>query len=254
MPAEANLNFLNVREEDVRRWDQEWCRYICKYEPSRYFTNLSDPGHKSHQRAKEIPHLNREQMYDYKGPMSQLRLWIDGADLAKKTVLEFGCGPSQLGRDLATVVDKYIGLDYSELALHIADVCTPENCFFISLRDKKSISFLRSIVDTIVCRHFFIHQNYENARWLLNLAKFLLKEGGIIVPDFYWPASEEKHRDLISRDAVMRADAQLQNFPSTMFHFSEEQIQELARQHGFRIEAVKICEKFGRRICRMTSQ
>jgi len=243
------LDFLTVTADDVLRWDREWCRYLSRVEGSRYFTSKLAYTKRELALGERIGTLTRDELYNTRGPMSDLRIWYDGADLARKKVAEIGCGPSQLGRDLAPVVAEYVGLDYSDLALSIARLTCADNCRFCGLWDKERIRELRGTRDTIICRHFFIHQNLGNARWVLRLANYLLRDGGVIVADFYWPDSnyEEGSR----RGSIRPSTDPLRDFASTMFLFTDEQIRALAEESGFTIDAESFAEDLPRRHVRL---
>lgn len=247
--AVPELDFLGVTPADVLRWDREWCRYLSRVDGARYFTGKTKYTPAELARARRLREFPREKLYTSRGPLSDLHIWYDGADLADKKVAEIGCGPSQLGRDLSPIVAEYIGLDYSDLALSIARLTCADNCRFFNLLDKAQIVTLRGTRDTIVSRHFFIHQNLANARWVLRLANFLLREGGLIVADFYWP--DANHDEGVRRGSIRPAAEPLRDFASTMWEYSEAQIHEVVQEAGFRIEAEHVANDLPRRFVRL---
>lgn len=249
VPPRPGLEFLSVTEDDVLRWDREWCRYLARVEGSRYFTSKVRYTQRELALAQGLRTLWRDALYLARGPMSELRIWYDGADLAGKKVAEIGCGPSQLGRDLSPLVTEYVGLDYSDLALSIARLVCAANCRFVSLRDQPSIRALRGTRDTVVCRHFFIHQNAGNAAWVLRLANWLLRPGGLIVADFYWP--DQNYDEGVKRGSIRPATDALRDYASTMFLFTDEQVRALVKETGFTVEADRIATDLPRRYYRL---
>lgn len=235
--ASSELDFLNVNAADVRRWDREWIRYLRK-ESDSHWLDFSTPDAKALARAEAMGKLDRDALLRARGVASStVDLWFDGRDLKGKRVVEIGCGTSRLGRDVGLLAQEYIGVDYSELALYIAGLVCPPNCRFVSLRDKASLMALKGSCDVVISRHFFIHQNIDNARWVLRLMSFMLKPGGLATPDFYHP--DDKHADRVARGKVVPAETDLKEFASTMFLFEDSQIEELVVEAGFHIEARK---------------
>jgi SAM-dependent methyltransferase len=162
--------------------------------------------------------------------LAPLSIWVTGNDLANKSVLEIGCGPGFLGKQLGLVAKNYVGIDYSQLALSIARLVSPNNCEYIQIQDWENIISYVNSIDTMVGRFFFIHQNFENALWLFKLANILLKPGGVISADFYQSNPE------IPQGIIFPAKSPLsKEYPSCGFEYSESEIQELAATTGFKI-------------------
>jgi hypothetical protein len=85
-------------------------------------------------------------------------------------------------------------------------------------------------IDTMVGRFFFIHQNFNNAMWVLKLLNLLLKQGGIVNADFY------KANPKIPQGIVFPAKSPLsEKYPSCAFEYTESEVQELANNLGFKI-------------------
>ena len=173
----AEPDFLSVSEAECERWDREWLRYF-QSEGSRSFcldyTAFPVPN---------LANMSREDIW------KAMRIWVEGAAVAKKRVLENGCGTGYLGKQIGQVAEFYIGLDYSRLALYIARLVSPRRCTYVFVGDKERISRYANSIDTMVGREFFIHQNWDNAVVVMRLARYLLKPGGIVSADFWLPST-----------------------------------------------------------------
>ncbi len=135
-----------------------------------------------------------------------------------------------LGKQLGFLCQNYLGIDYSQLALSIARLVSPDNCNYIHISDTQSIMEQANTIDTMVGRFFFIHQNFNNAMWVLKLLNLLLKQGGIVNADFY------KANPKIPQGIVFPAKSPLsEKYPSCAFEYTESEVQELANNLGFKI-------------------
>lgn len=248
----ADLDFLTVDEDDVRRWDVEWLRYFRKSEAPSYFTRYEDLSEEAKKRSAELRGLTRFQMLRAKGNLSHINLWYDAADLVGKKVAEIGCGVGRVAREVAPICAEYVGIDYSELALYIASRTSPGRCYFVSLRDKKALSRLKGTRDTIVFRNFFIHQPIEEARWVLQLASYLLRPGGVSVLDLYSP--DERHAERVKNQKATDARAGRQRLPSMLFVYEKEEILSLLEQSSLVIEDEYFDDSRPRRYLRVKKQ
>jgi SAM-dependent methyltransferase len=121
-----------------------------------------------------------------------------------------------------------VGIDYSSLALRIARSVSPPTCNYYLYSEIAQLEPLYGSFDCMVCRFFFIHQNYDSSRQLLELARRLLKPGGLVGADFYMPGTDTRPRVVFP--ARQRLSKQ---YPSCAFAFTMKEIQELAAQTGF---------------------
>lgn len=185
----------------------------CLLPPNRDKLWISDPG------------MYFSQAWQLANDLAKtLNIWIPGKDLADKNVLEIGCGPGFLGKQIGLIAKSYLGIDYSKLALSIAKLVSPDNCDYIHISDFQNLADRADTIDTMVGRFFFIHQNFDNAIWVLKLARLLLKPGGAIAADFY------KGNPEIEQGIVFPAKSPLSSqYPSCGFEYTEAQIQELAK-------------------------
>jgi SAM-dependent methyltransferase len=161
-----------------------------------------------------------------------LAIWCAGDDLIDRDVVEIGCGCGVLGKQFGTVARSYLGLDYSELALAIARGASPSNCTYGMPSDRKLLEPLAHSCDTLVGREFFIHQNLDQARRVLRIARHLIRPGGIICADFYHTNPD------IPQGAVHPADSPLDpQYASAGFHYEPADTQLLADEFGLTIRS-----------------
>lgn len=171
-----------------------------------------------------------------------MHIWIDGNALVEKKVLEIGCGPAFLGRQLGLVVASYVGIDYSKLALSIARLTSPSNCHYYHLSELDAILTHAGSIDTMVGREFFIHQNYENLIWILHLAGALLKRGGLISADFY------EGNPTVPQGVIHPAKSELDpQYVSCGFQYSRDEIEEAAGETGYGVAAITDKPEYQRR-------
>jgi len=236
------LDSIPSSSSETKRWDQEWIAYFNTEDPKpflldyrrlkpnsrvmKYLADLSDKDILTTSLVSELP---------------PLAIWCNGSDLVQKKVLEIGCGPGFLGKQLGLICKNYLGIDYSQLALSIARLVSPENCDYIHISDNQSIMEHAKTIDTMVGRFFFIHQNFDNAMWVLKLANLLLKKDGIVNADFY------KANPKIPQGIVFPAKNPLsQKYPSCAFEYTESEVQELADHLGFQIIKTDLDQKMQR--------
>jgi SAM-dependent methyltransferase len=245
------LEFLNITEDDVRRWDMEWIRYFRKIEAPSYWAVYGDGNAKIAEMIKEnIINKSRDDVFQTKGLVSQkLQLWYDSSDLIDMKVAEIGCGVGRVSRDLARVVNHYVGFDYSELAIYVAKCTGPSNFDYVGLSNTNLVSQYKDSRDTVIFRNFFIHNPIENVGWILKLCNYLLKNGGCAVIDTYWP--DEDHENRVSRNKVVNASLGKQEFPSMLYLFEPDDIIKLIEDNGFSIADNKISTKPPRKFYRI---
>ena len=249
-----DLSFLPSDPGLVDRWDNEWCRYFTRYPGKLWFESLKEPDERTDGFRKMVPEASREDLFKYEilenEPKLPLSIWVHPDDIVDKNVAEIGCGPGQLGKQLGHVSNHYLGTDFSQLALTIAGLLSPKNCTYVLLMNREELSSHFGTRDTVVTRHFFIHQNYESAVWVTKLANCLLRVGGTLIADYYTPNKEWE--DAVKKGEVRPAEASWdEKFPSRMFLFSEGQIAEVAGTCGFSIEEMHSNTECQRRFVRM---
>jgi SAM-dependent methyltransferase len=232
LSAEQFLRTIPVSAEQTRRWDREWINYFnTEVSPQVYL--MDHPRMIPIQETIDgVAALSDEQMLVTQlfTNMLYLGIWVPGADLVNKSVLEIGCGQGFLGKQLAYVAHQFLGIDYSEFALSIARLVSPPNCVYLHLSQKEELLRHRDTIDTMVSRYFFIHQNFDTARWVLQLAHLLLKRGGRVHADFYQGDPQ------VEQGLVFPARSPLAlEQPSCAFEYSRADVQALAELTGFKV-------------------
>lgn len=228
-------SFQDKAVEQTHRWDKEWMRYFSLGKDYWfYFYDMSSDNYALGIGPNTIAKMSAEEVWStkfYKNIPGQV--WASGADLVGKDILEIGCGPGVFGRISGRFAKSYTGLDVSQFALSIARLTSPKACRYIHLYDPKSLEAKAKSVDIAFGRNTFIHHNYEDSRWMLRLLRDLVKDGGVIVADFF---SDAKTVDGARR---LKAEAELSaQHPSALFHFDDADIHRIAGEVGVRVESI----------------
>ncbi|HYO18527.1 MAG TPA: class I SAM-dependent methyltransferase [Dermatophilaceae bacterium] len=207
---------LPYTPEKEAEWDLLWISYF-KREAIQ---------HLSLQKNTNVPlPADRDAMID------DARFFLGCAPSAiiGKTVLEVGCGAGYLPKLVARHTRRFVGIDWSGLALLVATRTCPERTVFLHPRERRVIRRWAGKVDSVVCRHFVIHQNMERMRGLLAFEAQMLTAGGRVYADFW-------HDNLAIHDGRGVFDA-LEDpaVPNAVFRFTDDQVSELAAESGLRI-------------------
>ncbi|MBE7555396.1 MAG: class I SAM-dependent methyltransferase [Anaerolineales bacterium] len=237
-PDSTLLDSIPLDQSLTDRWDREWLTYFLTENPRPFLVDHHHLRLIDNVRRKEAVEIYNTALVSVQGvegllSLGALGIWVKGADLVRKNVLEIGCGPGFLGKQLGMIAAAYVGIDYSKLALSIARLTSPPNCFYYHLADLSQITQHAGTMDTMVGRNFFIHQNYENLLWILQLAYMLLKPGGLMSADFY------QGNPAIPQGVVHLARNKLDpRYPSCAFEFSIQEIEQAAKEAGFTVQNV----------------
>jgi SAM-dependent methyltransferase len=151
-------------------WDKLWTGYLKKY-----------PYQSKHQdefRLAQLP-ADRAAMVDL------LDMHAPAEAISGKTVLEVGSGAGYLAKRIAHTTERYVGIDWSGLALSVARKTCPERTTFLHATDQKEIRKLAGNVDTVVCRNFMIHQPFGRSLAVLAFDAAMLRPGGKVYADFW---------------------------------------------------------------------
>lgn len=226
------MTFVEFDQAMMERWDREWLVYLgtesmyphlVRYDQLDVVADLAGVDAASVYSTV----FTRSDRYEQD---AALAIWCDGDQLIGKSVVEIGCGCGFLGKQLGLVVDRYLGLDYSELALAIARGASPSNCEYGMPSDSDRLGPMAGQFDTLVGREFFIHQNLEQVRGVLRTARHLVREGGLICADFYHTNPS------IPQGVVHPADSPLDpTYASAGYHYEPADTQRLAEEFGLRI-------------------
>lgn len=226
----SELSFIKADVALEETWDREWCRYFSRYHGKLWFDRcaaITDQGAKM---IEDLRTASAQCVLEYRpffdaGPLG---IYVNGQDIVGKRIAELGSGPAQLGKQLGHVVEEYLGIDYSPLALRIAGLLSPPSCKFVRMADLSSLEVYKGSRDTVLSRHFFIHQHWENAIWLLKLGKFLLRKDGKLIADFFLNSKNERCQP--GRTNVFNPES-----ASEAFEYNAQDIEEMASITGFKI-------------------
>ena len=224
------LKSIPASSIETNRWDKEWISYFNTEDPRPFLLDLSQFQGKIN--INQIKELSEDKIlnFNFIQGLPTLSIWVKGSDLVDKRVFEIGCGPGVVGKQIGFIAKQYLGVDYSELALSIARLVSPNNCDYVHISHHNRLLDYAGTMDTMISRFFFIHQNFDNALWLLKLANFLLKPRGIVSADFYQANPE------IPQGIIFPAKHPLsKDYPSCGFEFTKTEIQEVAKESGFEI-------------------
>lgn len=227
---------LECTEQEVQRWNEEWFAYLHReweYQLTPYTAYA------------EWPPLPDSPLDMLKLPLARgwpIALYCHREALAGRRVMEMGCGCGNLGKLIARYVDSYLGTDYSTLALKIARLVSPANCAYVHVADRGGLTPFFGTVDTVVSRFFWIHQNFQLARWNLEFLELFLKPGGRLYADFYWPNPAVEQAVVFTPDhALSKA------YPSATFRYSSEDVRRLLVGRPFRVLSEEVSPEMQRR-------
>jgi SAM-dependent methyltransferase len=227
-----------VTQAEVDRWDKEWMVYFATEDRAahlRHYEHLTLIEDLKGKSAEEV--FGADPFVEARANGSAwLRIWIEAEAVLGRDVLEIGCGCGWLGKRLGLLAHSYLGLDFSEFAIAVARGVSPPNCRYLHLSERNRIAAQQGQFDTMVGREFFIHQNYANACWVLQLGAFLLRHGGQISADFFLP-NRETPRSVwhLAREPLDPVHA------SCGYLFNETDLGQLARETG--LELLEIVDR-----------
>lgn len=244
-------DLVQIFQSQNRTWDQEWLQYFIESNPKVYFLSHKDLSLVGDIRGKSPLEVhNTELVTSAKlGGFGPIRVWIDGDNLLGKKVLEIGCGAGYSGKQIGLLASSYVGIDYSQLALSIARLTSPENCEYFHIADLDHLKEFEGTMDVMISRDFFIHQNFANVIPILRLGSYLLKPGGTISADF-WLTRPYGYQP-VTHPAKSELDPL---YPSCAFLFSMNDIQEAAAETGLTMETITDISDWRRRFVTFRKQ
>jgi glycosyltransferase involved in cell wall biosynthesis/SAM-dependent methyltransferase len=223
-------------ERESERWNDEWLAYLRREWEQQLTPYTAYP---------ETPPLPASPlaMIDLKlGFGAPLSLYCDRDALAGRRVMEMGCGCGNLGKLLGRYVESYLGTDYSPLALQVARLVSPANCSYVHVADRDGLAPFFAAVDTVVGRYFWIHQNFEQARFNLQFLSRFLKPAGRLYADFYWPDPAVPQGVVLSPDQPLS-----RRYPSATFRYTSEAVARLVDGLPFRLLREEVVLEMQRR-------
>ncbi|HKI06217.1 MAG TPA: class I SAM-dependent methyltransferase [Thermoanaerobaculia bacterium] len=227
---------LESAPEDVERWNGEWLAYLGREWPYQLTPYTQFP---------DKPPLPKDPdgLLDLSVGLGwKLGLYCDRDALEGRRVMELGCGCGNLGKQIARYVDTYLGVDFSTMALQIARLVSPPNCTYIHVSDREGLGYYRGYIETVISRHFWIHQNLEIARRNLEFLELFLRPGGRLYTDFFWPDPRAEQFVVLKPDEPLS-----KTYPSAMFQYTPEDVRRLISGRPFRILRETISRKMQRR-------
>jgi len=234
--SHAHLDFIAPELLRPEEWDRQWLQDFRQWYGPLYFYHYSEIRLVADIRGRTPAEVYALQLCSDQLP---LWIWVPGDELVGRNVLEIGCGPGLLGKQLGLIVRKYLGIDQSPLAVRIARGVSPPNCTYLSLEEADLIACHAGQYDVMVGRFFFIHQNEANAAWVLRLARLLLADGGRVWADFYASPDPDYRPRCVDRAADRHV--------TSGYAYSREDVRRLAEATGFEVERIDDREDILRR-------
>jgi 2-polyprenyl-3-methyl-5-hydroxy-6-metoxy-1,4-benzoquinol methylase len=211
----------------TEQWDREWISYLNTEDPRPFLRPYYDL-----QLVGDLRGLPPRAVYSTRltGGMEPLGIYMPGDRLHGGRVFEVGCGPGWLCKQLGLVAAGVVGIDHSKLALHIARLVSPPTCSYYHTTHLDRLEPLHGRFDAMVCRHFFIHQNYASSVQALKLARRLLRPGGLVGADFFLAGPPRQGFVVYPARGGLSV-----THTSAAFLYAVEDIRELAEATGFRV-------------------
>ncbi len=220
---------------DVERWNKEWLRYL-----GREFENQLRP-HTAYVGKPPLP-AQAIDVVDHEVGPRKLHVYVEPDALEGKKVMELGCGCGHLGKLIGRYTDSYLGVDYSTLALRIAALVSPDNCHYVHVADESGLEPWLGRIDTVVARHFWIHQNFQLAGWNLEFLARFLRPGGRLYADFFWRDPNAKHFKVFPPTHALS-----KQWPSATFEYTEADVKKLIAGTPFSLVRQEISVPMQRR-------
>ncbi|MGZ6557550.1 MAG: class I SAM-dependent methyltransferase [Actinomycetota bacterium] len=204
----------SAAEQD--EWDKLWVLYL-KREPQQLSLQTE-------LQLEKLPRTRDEFLSD-----PTLFIGCDAQAIENKRVLELGCGCGYLAKRIAAFTTEYVGIDWSGLALMVARHTCPNRCVWIHPSDVKALKAMRSTIDSVVLRHFMIHQDFDHALNVLGFSRHLLKSGGQIFADFWLDDAGQSGRVYDAKTT------QTSRPKSATYRYGNDEIDELAVRVRLRV-------------------
>lgn len=229
-------SLLECSPEDVERWNAEWLSYLSREWP------LQLTPHTALTEKPPLPEDPLKLIRLSTGLGWELAIYCDRDALEGRRVMELGCGCGNLGKQLGRYVESYLGVDFSTMALQIGRLVSPPNCVYVHVSDREGLGYFRGMIDTVIGRYFWIHQNFELARRNLEFLEQFLRPGGRIYADFFWPDPNAEHFVVLPPDSPLS-----KQYPSAMFQYTPEDVRRLIEGRPFRVLRETISREMERR-------
>jgi SAM-dependent methyltransferase len=223
------------------RWDREWIAYF--HRAPDYFIDCSTPNENSQRRVDRVRAGVTSQSSSQVSPVGAANpvwdIWAIAClagEIVDRDVADLGCGAGGIGKTIGYVARSYLGIDYSPLALRVAQLVSPKRCDYLVRTDADGLARRRGTVDTAFSRSVFIHQNFQQAVELATLAAELLREDGILAADFHRPDVDDRG-EFVKPPRPAKGDLDVER-PTVGFYFTDDEIGEVGRAAGLTLEQI----------------
>lgn len=234
--ARGRTRLFEESQDNIERWNREWLNYLEK----EWYTQLRP--HSAYPETPPLPEDPLDLLDLNLGSGPPLGLYCRREDLKGRAVLEMGCGCGNLGKLLGRYVRSYYGTDFSPLALAVARLVSPANCSYFHVSQARNLPGLQGKIQTVVARHFWIHQNLQMGRESLEFLVPFVQTGGRIYADFFWPDRDR------SQGVVLPASSNLsEEHPSATYQFTRGEIEGLRRLFPLELVHEEVCTAKQRR-------
>jgi len=228
---------LQAKQRDIQRWNKEWVRYLGKGW-DQYLAPHSDYPEKP--RLPEDPKGLLGLLLGANSPLSIYcdREWIEG-----KRMLELGCGCGALGKLIARYAKSYLGVDFSTLALQVGRLVSPPNCTYVQSADVAALEPFFGNIDTVISRHFWIHQNLKMGKSNLDFYERFVRKGGRVYLDFFRLDESRMDQDLLVLPPTSRLS---RSHPSATFQYNATHLETLLAGTPFKVLREEVHTKMQR--------
>lgn len=217
---------LRAKERDTQRWNKEWLRYLGKgWE--RFLAH-----HSAYPDTPPLPDDPRAMLDVQLAADSRLEIYCDREWIEGKRLLELGCGCGMLGKQVARYVATYLGVDFSTMALQIGRLVSPGNCTYVQAADLPRLEPHFGNIDTVISRHFWIHQNLAMGHANLDFYERFVRRGGRVYLDFFRLDESRMEQDLLVLPPTSRLS---RSHPSATFQYTAEHLEALMAKRPFKV-------------------
>ena len=226
-----------AKQRDIQRWNKEWVRYLGKgWE--RYLAH-----HSEYPETPRLPDDPKAMIGVLLGAHSPLEVYCDREWIEGKRLMELGCGCGTLGKLLARYCEAYLGVDFSPLALQVGRLVSPPNCTYVQSADTPRLEPFHGKIDTVISRHFWIHQNLKMGQANLDYYQRFVRQGGRVYLDFFRLDESRMDQDLLVLPPTSRLS---RSHPSATFQYTQQHLDTLLAGRPFKVLREEVHRKMQR--------
>ena len=228
---------FQAKQRDIQRWNKEWGRYLVKgWE--RYLAH-----HSEYPETPKLPDDPKGLIGLLLGPHSPLEIYCDREWIEGQRMMELGCGCGTLGKLLARYAKSYLGVDFSTLALQVGRIVSPSNCTYVQSADAPKLEPFFGNIDTVISRHFWIHQNLAMGQSNLDFYQRFVRKGGRVYLDFFRLDPSRMEQDLLVLPPTSRLS---KSHPSATFQYEQKHLDALLAKRPFKVLREEVHKKMQR--------